>query len=612
MQSGIRLGVGGLRNLVNMVGRGGKARQVLNALQQAAEMSGVPAVQQGARRAAVNAGLVDELTAFPSAVSRQGGNVGLLGSRTVPTARQLGQAPVPQFGPGSNTPRVPEGARVTNTLIPQPFQGPRPRGGDIVPTSTNAPLREQVRTEFTEDLISPQLMQGPSRAPMQGPSMTGTPVQGQLDLRFPPGARSTTEFTTAKGAVRPAGTNIAGQPYRGGPVASQSNLEVFNPPAIQGPGRAPLQGAAEAPVTQGSFFIDNAPDVWTDSFRIRPELMRQLPAEVQQRIGTTMLRGAADLGPVAPRPAFGPNAGPAPVDPAATAAFLRNAAAGNELVDLNALLSDPRTRAAIGAAGAGAFGLGVGNMVIEGNRTGQTTAGSPPDVPTQPLFTESDGSPLGAAPGVAPGMGFDGAPVINPPAPGNIDPTVVAPVTTTGGAERYSAVREALAQTDPVAAAVMRATEPMSPEKYTPERGGIARYYADRQAYASQAPVRKELIEAIRGMQTQRSGDLAGWAASNPALAYQYQAQQQQLKNPAANQQSAETITTTTVTAPIGTQVDAAAVGNAQATADAATAPTQGAFDMVDVTRPQVQPNLQRVRDFIQQQAPRSAMYAGY
>ncbi len=100
------------------------------------------------------------------------------------------------------------------------------------------------------------------------------------------------------------------------------------------------------------------------------------------------------------------------------------------------------------------------------------------------------------------------------------------------------------------------------------------------------------------------------WASSNPVLAYNFQ--QRQLANPAAKQQSAESITTTAVTSPIGTQLDAAAVGNAQATAQAALEPTQGAFDMVDATRPQVQPNLQRVQEFIQRQAPRSAMYAGY
>jgi len=232
---------------------------------------------------------------------------------------------------------------------------------------------------------------------------------------------------------------------------------------------------------------------------------------------------------------------------------------------------------------------------------GQPTAQAP--TPGRPLFTEDGRTPLG-----------DGAPSVAPatqPGPGIIDPSsAAAPIVTSGGAQRESAVREALAQADPVAAAVMRATEAMPPEKYTPERGGIAKYYADRAAYANQAPVRKELVEMMRGMQTERSGDLAAWAQANPALAYEIQ--RRQLANPAANQQSAESVTTTTITTPMGSETAANAVGNAEAMGQAVTAPSQGAFDMVDVTRPQVQSNLQRVQDFIQRQAPRSRMYAGY
>jgi hypothetical protein len=89
---------------------------------------------------------------------------------------------------------------------------------------------------------------------------------------------------------------------------------------------------------QSIFHLPTAPDIFSGDYNIRPELLRQLPREVQQRIGTVMMREAADLGPVAPRAAFGPGAGPAPVDPVASAAFARNAASGAELVDLGALL----------------------------------------------------------------------------------------------------------------------------------------------------------------------------------------------------------------------------------------------------------------------------------
>ena len=518
---------------------------------------------------------------------------GLLGSRTVPTARQLGQAPKPQFGPGAGIPTPPAGSRPVNTLTPQPFQGPRTRGGELARTAQDSVPSPAARTQFTEDLISQPVVQGAARPPVQGSSMTGTPVQGQLDLRFPAGARASADYTTARGAVRPEGTPIGGQPFRGGPVATERNLETIRLSQAQ-PGAARSAGIPEG---QQSIFTSRLPDIFSGEYNIRPELLRQLPREVQERIGTVMMREAADLGPVAPRAAFGPGAGPAPVDPAASAAFARNAASGAELVDLGALLNNPAFRAATGAAGLGLFGAGVAGM-MPGDRTGETTAGAPPSLPpTTPMFTEMDGSPLGA---VAPGV------VAPPTATGNIDPSVAAPTVTGGNLQQESATREALAQYAPGAAAVRRAVEPMSPERYR----SIEEYAAARQAYGQAKPEIQELMKYMEGQSPSVGGGLAMWASSNPVLAYRFQ--ERQLVNPAANQQSAESITTTTVTSPIGTQIDAAAVGNAQATADAAVNPSQGAFDMVGATAPQVQPNLQRVKEFIQRQAPRAAMYAGY
>ena len=584
------MGFGGLRNLVTNLGRG-RARQLLNLLQPAAQMSGVRPIQEGARRAAVNAGLVDELTAFPSVVSQRKGNLGLMGTRTVPTASQLGQAPVPQWG-GAN---IPTGARPVNQLRPQPYQGPRTRGGDIVPTTAPTAGGASARTRFTEDLVSTPATQGPARPPVQGPSMTGTPVQGQLDLRFGPGARSAAEFTTSKGAVRPAGTNIAGQPYRGGPVATERNLETL---AINRAASEPLeQAAARIPQGQGSFFLENAPDIWTDAFRMRPELIPQLPPEVQRRIGTTMMREVADLGPQAPVPAFGTGAGPAPVDPIVSRAFARNAAAGNELVDLGAMLNDPKIRALIGLSGATAYVTGVAGMMGDRDRTGETTAGSPPELP---MFTEADGSILGGAPGTNLG--------ITPPAPGNIDPLTSAPQVTSGGLERDSAVREALAQNAPAAAAVMRAVEPMSPEKYR----SIEEYSAARQAYAEAKP---EIQALMRYMETQSptaGGGLAMWASRYPGLAQSYQAQQQALKNPSANQQNVESVTSVIPTTTMGTANDVNAPYNAAITAEAATGGGQAAQALAEATRPNPQPYLQRTQDIIQRMAPRSAMYAGY
>ena len=112
------------------------------------------------------------------------------------------------------------------------------------------------------------------------------------------------------------------------------------------------------------------------------------------------------------------------------------------------------------------------------------------------------------------------------------------------------------------------------------------------------------------GQSSTLGNQLASWAQANPTLAYEYQ--RRQLVNPAANQQSAEAITTTTVTTPMGSETAANAVGNAEATAQAAVDPNQSSLALKDATRMQVQPNLQRVQEFIRNQAPRAAMYGGY
>jgi hypothetical protein len=282
---------------------------------------------------------------------------------------------------------------------------------------------------------------------------------------------------------------------------------------------------------------------------------------------------------------------------------LGNAAGGVQFGDLGRLANDPRVLAALGAAGVGAAGYGLASFMNGGSsdRTGETTAQAP-SIPARPLFTEDGATPLG-----------DGAPAVAPataPGTGVIDPSAASPspatIITSGDAQRESAVREALAQAAPGAAAVQRATEPMSPERYK----NIEDYYAARQAYADNAGQRRELMRFMEGQSPQLGAQLSEWAGANPTLAYEYQ--RRQLANPAANQQSAESITTTTVTTPMGSETAANAVGNAEATGQAATSPSQGAFDMVDATRPQVQSNLQRVQDFIQRQAPRSRMYAGY
>jgi hypothetical protein len=541
---------------------------------------------------------------------------GLLGTRNVPTSRQLGQAPKPQFGPGATPP------------APQTGGAPGVRGvPSLVQNRPPAPLAE-----------APQ-------PPVRYPE----PARGET-------ARQITMLKPGEGEVGSMGTRLTYRPGTqgvSGRLGSTTYGEGVELGASSAYPRAPMGSSAQeqmrlsSQLNQGgsSGELRGAPLLQTrgDNQYVAPrpafgpgatgEILEPSPADVLFRGGRALDPSVADLvfggsrgggGALGRAVEGGPGGalvrspGGAMVDelmidpvrvreifetsPENLTSTLRNAAGGVQTANLGALLSDPKLLAALTAAG-GAAGFGIASMLSGGSRdqVGQPTAQAP--VPGRPLFTEDGATPLG-----------DGAPSVAPvtlPGPGVIDPSAAAaPIVTSGGAQRESAVREALAQADPVAAAVMRATEAMPPEKYTPQRGGIAKYYADREAYAKQAPVRKELVEMMRGMQTDRSGDLAAWAQANPTLAYEIQ--RRQLANPAANQQSAESVTTTTITTPMGSETAANAVGNAEAMGQAVVAPSQGAFDLVDVTRPQVQSNLQRVQDFIQRQAPRSRMYAGY
>ena len=262
-------------------------------------------------------------------------------------------------------------------------------------------------------------------------------------------------------------------------------------------------------------------------------------------------------------------------------AALRNAAAGAETVDLNALLKAAGMTG--GAVGTGAL-VGIASR-MGGDPTGETTERVP--TPSTPLLRENDGTVLGDMPSeVVP---------TNPPSVGNIDPTPPQEIVTTGGEQRDSVVREALAQSDPMAAAINRAMEPMSPEKYTPERGGLAQYYADREAYARSGPARKQVGDML-AVAIEADPNIKTWAQQNPALAYELV--RRQMADPNANQQSAEAITTTTTNTSLGSDLEANALGNAEAAGEAAVNPNQGSYDMESATQPITQPVLERVNQY--------------
>jgi hypothetical protein len=294
------------------------------------------------------------------------------------------------------------------------------------------------------------------------------------------------------------------------------------------------------------------------------------------------------------------------VDPVTKAT--RNATGGIQMGDLNTLIDvlrkNPiRSVGALGGAGLAGFGLSsvIGNMMRGGEGSApldlqsetRTPPGEPVVTPTginQPeqtpvLFADNDGTPLGSV----------GYLEQNQPMPRRPDPTAPAPVITRGG-DRASEMREQLAQYSPRAAAVDRAMEPRSPERYKSAED----YYAARAAYANQAPVRQSLMKYAEGTGSSpaESTALRTWAQSYPALAYEMQ--RRSMVNPEANQQTQQSVTTTTITTPMGTNNQANAIGNAEATAQSAVAPTQGSFDLRSATTPMEQPVLTPAEEFLQ------------
>jgi hypothetical protein len=282
---------------------------------------------------------------------------------------------------------------------------------------------------------------------------------------------------------------------------------------------------------------------------------------------------------------------------------MRNSAAGVQMGDLSRML-DPKMLALMGGGAAAGLALGnIGNIASSFNEGGGAPGAGetplPQEFPQAPvLFRDNSGTPLG-----------EESSAYEPPAYARStnDPTQPAPVVTRGD-ERSSARRQALAQYAPAEAAMDRALEPKDPSQYR----SIEDYYKARQAYSGAPTKRKELVQAARQMEQEQAmqDNLASWAAANPQLMYELQ--QRQMINPAANQQSGDSVTTSRVVSPMGSDNTANAVGNSIAAGETATQPSQGAFEMMDATRPMEQPELQRVQDFISRMAPRSRTYGGY
>jgi hypothetical protein len=600
--------MGALNLVLKAVQDPAMAKRLLGGLAPMIEMMGGQ-IQQTGRRAAQKAGLVDELTAFPSVVSQRGMNQGLLGTLDVPT-KIPGQAPKPAW---EGAPEFPAGSRPTG-FLPQSYQGPRPRGGELAPRM-EAPQAPRPSVRFTEDLITPSM-------PAPAATRVAEELGDKLPLRQRAGAEALTEYTTSKGAIRQPGTKLGGQPYSGAPFATERNLETI----ASGGARAV---DIEAPVNVGEqgrnlFLGKGLPDMFTGEYRIDPELLRQLPPETLERF-VRMGRQQTPEMSRGIRAAFGADAGPAPVDVVADRAFaiaqeLRNAASGARTFDLSGLM-DPRVMAALGGLTA-AGGLGAGLALRDRGEEGSAAVGSVPTTAEAPdlgippvtseapaaqqarvLFRGEDRAPLGA---------IGSSPSAVPSSPNTI--------ATTG--DSRGATIAALSQADPAAALLDRMVAPLSPEKYSSPAeyfaareaydSSPAKYFAAREAYAKQPAVREALAQyaASTGSDAQMQANLGKWAEANPALAYELQ--RRALANPAASQQSVESMTTSAVGSSLGSDNQANAIGNAEAVGRAAVAPTQGNFDLAAATAPQEWPHLQRTQDMVRQAAQKIGMYRGY
>ena len=419
---------------------------------------------------------------------------------------------------------------------------------DLIPTSVakRVPARQAPRPEFGrigrnmgEGLIgeSPQVVNrqiARTRATQAPPP--------EFDRALPDGARPDTVLNRMGGRV-PMGPNPA-TPTRG----------------IEGTQlRFPLTQPGKGSRTYSPMKSSGDPD------NVRISMGRTLANESAQEAAEGLAREAAESGLTRGPGRY--NMGSAADEIQVFADQMRNAAGGNQFVDLNLL----------GKLGLGAGGIAALIGGMNQDQTGETTARV--SAPVTPFLRENDGTPLGEAPSeLVP---------TNPPSVGNIDPTPPALISqNTNNEALRSEIRSALAQSDPMAAEIVRATEPLSPEKYAT----AAEYFAAREAYTNQADVRRQ-INDMMAVRAEGDPGLQAWAQNFPQLAYELQRH--------ANQQSAETRTTTVTNTELGSDLGANALGNAEAAGEAGVNPTQGAFDMEAATRPITQDALQRVNQYM-------------
>lgn len=554
------------------------ARQIMPAVMQTGDSVLIETATRGLRKMGAN-------------VPSQPG-AGLLGTLNVPTSRQLGQAPKPAFGPGATRPAPTTGGAPGVPGVPSLAQNRPPAP---LPEAPTPPVRypEPARRETARQIT------------MLKPDDGDVGSMGSR-LKYPPGTEGVSGRlgSTTYGQGTEIGASSAYPRMYVGPSA-QDQMRLSSQ-LNRGPSTAEMPGTPLFGTRGGNQYVAPRPafgpgatgealDGIVDlAFGGSRGGGGALGRVVQDGPGGALVRSAA--GEVVDELMINPVYVREIMDKIPELRGISNAAGGVQTGDLGAIMSNPALRALLGAGGLTALAFGVNSMDAP-DRTGETTAGTPPPrlpelVPGVPLIRDNDGS----VPGVAPGSPLSGG------APGS----ALANGATTGGDQINSSLREAVAQGSPAAAAVLRATEPMSPERYS----NIADYYAAREAFARSEGPRRELMKYMEGQSSTIGSELSAWAQANPGLAYEYQ--RRQLANQMADQQSAEVGKGFKASTAVGTETGANAIGAAEANSQAEVNPTQGSIDMADTLRMQVNPTLERIPAYAQRMNWRQRAASGY
>jgi len=500
-----------------------------------------------------------EPTAIGDAVRESGGVT--MGSRSVPTMRDLGAAPVPEFPVPAGSPQI-RRLQELRKEIGAP-QGPR------------------------ESTAADYIFQ---------PAIRG--------MQYPAGSVAEGSMFSARGGYTAPGTRIGGRQMSG--AYPSTPMRSVEPPVTA---RMP-EGQMEIDLRSNEQLLGD----------LAPMTSPPVPGSPGSRVriagdGRLVRSPGGDVAPYQAPPAR-QSPGVDFEDPMRPQ--------GVRVVDLSdakwrdgPFEMDAAQRRNAGLVGAGATSIGVGAML---RRPEQNNPAPEPLVPptVAPLGNTPE-SPAGATDGELPATGLQGetaeppavvSPVPQPPVAPNLTPVEAAALQ-----EQASRVIGAMQQTDPASAAAVRAIAPRDPSSYS----NIGDYYADQRRFveAMDTGRMKDIVHTIGASQQNQemANNMMTWAESNPLLAYQ-QAAKQGLVNPAQNQQSGQQLTTSTVGSAMGDNNEASAIGQANAAASqlntsVANSELEAANlrqrnnEMIDAQRPIIRPELSRAQEFLMRRTGR-------